>query len=102
MPKAWCQGWGRRSRSRPGSGRGISSTARTERPLRASERDGEWTVRAVKKASCAVGDDVVILPDDVQPGDVIVYHGVRQRVTYEFGTYALVKLGGSAPEDVST
>ena len=46
----------------------------------------------VKKASCAAGNDVVILPDDVQPGDVIECHGVRQRVTYEFGAYALVKL----------
>lgn len=47
----------------------------------------------VKKASCAVGNDVVILPDDVQPGDVIECHGVSQRVTYEFGAYALVKVG---------
>ena len=49
---------------------------------------------AVKKASCAVGDDTVILPDDVQPGDIIECHGVRQRVTYEFGAYALVKVDG--------
>ncbi len=57
-----------------------------------------WTVSEVKKASCAVGDDVVILPDDVQPGDIIECHGVRQRVTYEYGAYALVELAGSAPE----
>ncbi len=50
----------------------------------------------VKKASCAVGDDLVILPDNVQPGDIIECHGVRQRVTYEFGAYALVKLKSSA------
>lgn len=55
-------------------------------------RDGVWTVTAVKKASCAVGDEVVILPDNVQPGDVIECHGVRQRVTYEYGAYALVRL----------
>ena len=29
-----------------------------------------------------------------KPGDVIECHGVKQRVTYEFGTYALVKLEG--------
>ncbi len=46
----------------------------------------------VKKASCAVGDDVLILPDAVKPGDIIECHGVKQRVTYEFGAYALVKL----------
>lgn len=46
----------------------------------------------VKKASCSVGNDVVILPDDVQPGHIIECHGVRQRVTYELGAYALVKL----------
>lgn len=47
---------------------------------------------AVKKASCAVGSEVVILPDDVQLGDVVECHGIRQRVTYEFGAYALVKV----------
>ncbi|MBI3456489.1 MAG: hypothetical protein HY002_11960 [Candidatus Rokubacteria bacterium] len=46
----------------------------------------------VKRASCAVGNEVVILPDDVRPGDVIECHGARQRVTYEFGAYALVAL----------
>ena len=50
--------------------------------------DGE----PVKKASCAVRDEVVILPDDVQPGNFIVCHGVRQRVTYKFGAWALVKV----------
>lgn len=53
-----------------------------------------WTVSGVKKASCAVGDEVVVLPDDVKPGDVIECHGVRQHVTYEFGAYALVKVEG--------
>jgi len=48
-------------------------------------------VREVKKASCAVGDETVILPGNVQPGDVIECHGVRQRVTYEYGAYALVR-----------
>lgn len=46
----------------------------------------------VKKASCAVGEEVVFLPDDVQPGDIIECHGVKQRVTYEFGAYALEKV----------
>jgi hypothetical protein len=56
-----------------------------------SEKDGKASVSEVKKASCAVGDDTVILPDGVQPGDVIECHGVRQRVTYEYGAYALVR-----------
>ena len=46
----------------------------------------------VKKASCAVGDEMVALPDNVQPGDIIECHGVRQRVTYEYGAYALVRV----------
>ena len=46
----------------------------------------------VKTASCAVGGEIVILRDDVRPGAVIECHGVRQRVTYEFGAYALVLL----------
>jgi hypothetical protein len=49
-------------------------------------------VAEVKKASCVVGADIVFLPDDVQPGDVIECHGTRQRVTYEFGAYALERL----------
>ena len=56
-----------------------------------SEKDGKLSVTEVKKASCAVGEEMIILPDDVQPGDIIECHGVRQRVTYEYGTYALVK-----------
>ncbi|MFQ5847944.1 MAG: hypothetical protein ACE5IQ_09805 [Candidatus Methylomirabilales bacterium] len=46
----------------------------------------------VKKASCAVGEEMVILPDDVQPGDLIECHGAKQRVTYEFGAYALEQI----------
>ncbi len=46
----------------------------------------------MKKASCAVGEEMVLLPDDVQPGDIIQCHGVRQRVTYAFGAYALEKV----------
>jgi hypothetical protein len=45
-----------------------------------------------------VGDEVVILPDTVRPGDIIQCHDVRQRVTYEFGAYALVKLEDCASE----
>jgi hypothetical protein len=43
----------------------------------------------VNKASCAIGEEAVFLPDDVRPGDIIECHGVKQRVTYEFGAYAL-------------
>ncbi len=54
-----------------------------------SETDGVWSVTEVKKASCAVGEEMVMLPDDVQPGDIIECHGVKKRETYEFGAYAL-------------
>ncbi len=46
----------------------------------------------LKTASCAVGDEVVILPDDVKPGDLVECHGITQRVTYEYGAYALEKV----------
>lgn len=39
-----------------------------------------------------MGEEVVFLPDDVRPGDIIECRGVRQRVTYEFGAYALERL----------
>jgi hypothetical protein len=57
-----------------------------------SEKGGVWSVTEVKKASCAVGDETLILSDDVQPGDIIECHSVKQRVTYEFGAYALEKV----------
>ena len=57
-----------------------------------SEKEGKWSVAETKKASCAVGDETVILPDDVQPGDIIECHGAIQRVTFEFGAYALVRI----------
>ncbi len=60
--------------------------------LRAEEGHGVWTVREVKKASCPIGDEPVILPDGVQPGDIVECHGVTHRVTYEFGSYALVRI----------
>ena len=46
----------------------------------------------LKTASCAIGDEPVVLPDDVQPGNIIECHGAKQRVTYEFGAYALQKV----------
>jgi hypothetical protein len=49
-------------------------------------------VAEVQKASCAVGEETIILPDDVEPGDIIECHGVKQRVTYEFGAYALERM----------
>jgi hypothetical protein len=57
-----------------------------------SEKDGVSSVIEVKKASCAVGEEMLILSDDVEPGDIIECHCVKQRVTYEFGTYALEKV----------
>jgi len=47
----------------------------------------------VKTASCAVGEETIILPDDVKPGDIIECHDINQRVTYAFGTYALERIG---------
>ena len=55
-------------------------------------RQGATEVTEVKKASCAVGEETVILPDDVRPGNIIECHGVKQRVTYEFGAYGLEKI----------
>ena len=46
----------------------------------------------VKKASCTVGEEMIFLSDDVEPGDIIECHGVKQRVTYEFGAYALERV----------
>ena len=48
----------------------------------------------LKTASCAIGDELVVLPEDVKPGNIIECHGVKQRVTYEYGAYALEKVEG--------
>jgi len=57
-----------------------------------SEQEGTWSAVVLKTASCAVGDEVIILPDDVTPGDIVECHGTKQRVTYEYGAYALEKV----------
>lgn len=57
-----------------------------------SEHGGNWSVVVLKIASCVVGDEVIFLPDDVKPGDIVECHGTKQRVTYEYGAYALEKL----------
>jgi hypothetical protein len=59
------------------------------------EQGGTWSAGVLKTASCAVGEEMIILPDTVQPGDIIECHGIKQRVTYEFGAYALEKVGES-------
>ena len=55
-------------------------------------QDGGWRATLVKRTSCAVGEEEVILPDDVQPGEIIECHGVKQRVTYAYGTWALERV----------
>ena len=62
-----------------------------------SRHDGEWRGTPLKRGSCAVGEEEVILPDDVQPGDMIECHGVRQRVTYEYGAWGLERLPEERP-----
>lgn len=57
-----------------------------------SEQGDKWSAVVLKTASCVVDNEIIFLPDDVQPGDIIECHGTRQRVTYEYGAYALEKL----------
>jgi len=54
--------------------------------------DDAWVVRPVPTASCPIGNERLILPDDVRPGDVVSCHGTRHRVTYAFGAWALERL----------
>ncbi len=51
-------------------------------------------VMIVKKASCVVCDTVLILAEGVNPGDVVECCGVKQRVTCDYGAYALEQLEG--------
>lgn len=48
----------------------------------------------VKKASCVVCDTFLMLPDGVNPGDVVECCGVKQQLTYDYGAYALERLQG--------
>jgi len=57
-----------------------------------SEQEGTWSAVVLKTASCVVVDEVIILPPDIQPGDIIECHGIRQRVTYEYGAHALERV----------
>ncbi|MCI0371194.1 MAG: hypothetical protein L0214_07375 [candidate division NC10 bacterium] len=54
-----------------------------------SRQNSEWRGTLLKRVSCAVGEEMVILLDEVQPGDIIECHGVKQRVTYAYGAWAL-------------
>lgn len=96
MPKAWCAGCGQEIEIPAGirSGELFECPNCAGLTLRAIEKDGTWTVSQVRTASCAVGNEVLVLPDHMQPGDTIECHGWRQRVTYEYGAWALVKLSG--------
>lgn len=49
-------------------------------------------MHAVPTASCPVGNERLVLPEGVRPGDLIECHGRRLRVTYEFGAWALEPL----------
>lgn len=58
--------------------------------LRLSKNGGaSWTASVLKKASCAVCGEEVILPDEARPGDVIEHCGQRQEVSFEYDSYAL-------------
>lgn len=57
--------------------------------LRLANRDGSWKGRVVRKASCALCGEEVLLPDAVKPGDIIEHCGRRQMVSLEYGAYAL-------------
>lgn len=39
-----------------------------------------------------MGNERLVLPEGVRPGDLIECHGRRLRVTYEFGAWALEPL----------
>ncbi len=60
--------------------------------LQVSEHGGAWSAEVLKTASCAVGEETVVLPDDIEPGEVIECHGALQRVSHAFGSYALEKV----------
>jgi hypothetical protein len=53
------------------------------------EKEGIWAASILKKASCALCEEEIVLADDVQPGDVIEHCGRRQEVSFEYGSYAL-------------
>jgi mercuric ion transport protein len=95
VPTVFCSGCGQQIPIPGGIGSGeiLHCPNWAGLTLRAGEKNGLWSVTAVKTASCAVGEETLILPDDVQPGDIIECHGVKQRVTYAFGVYALEKIG---------
>lgn len=57
--------------------------------LRLREGEGGLMATVVKKASCPLCGEEVVLPDDIRPGAVIEHCGQRQKVTFEYGSYAL-------------
>lgn len=52
-------------------------------------QEGERLVgRVIPKVSCAYCDAEIDLPETARAGDTIEHCGRRQRLTYEFGSFA--------------
>lgn len=57
--------------------------------LKLGRKEGRLVLVEVPKASCPSCDRLLILPDNVQPGDLVQCCGKNHKITYEFGSYAL-------------
>jgi hypothetical protein len=54
--------------------------------------NGKWKGHQIPLVSCAVCDKIIELDEDIKPHDIIEHCGIKQKLTYEWGSYALEKI----------
>jgi len=60
--------------------------------LAVKEQHGSLTLVEIRKVSCPSCDEVLEVPDALQPGDTIECWGRDYVLSYEFGAFALMSL----------
>jgi|SRR5919108_6460125 hypothetical protein len=59
--------------------------------LRLVEKDGNYFLEEIPKASCPSCERTIEVPQNLGPGDIIICCDEELILTYEFGTYGLEK-----------
>jgi hypothetical protein len=61
--------------------------------LRLKEKDGKYFLEEIPKVSCPTCDRIIEVPKGLHAGDSVECCGEGYVLTYEFGAYALEKVG---------
>ena len=56
--------------------------------LRVREDGGRWSATLAHRVSCPNCDELVTLPENAEPGDLVECCGRTYRLTFEYGAFA--------------